>query len=211
MKLKYERNALLGASGGRVDLLNRDWSRRYLVCRRRADGKNQTSASAVKPAERGSICIPEIGGRGTGKGNCQPPPKPTAPRDIIRGAAAGRAVSRVLFCRGPFRQMVICLGWPSPATSSSLPAALSVWVTPRRLFGLAPTGGYPATAVTSSAVGSYPTVSPLPSETLRPPPGGFFSVALSSPSGAQAYLQSTMELGLSGTFGTRDHRTRPVV
>jgi len=68
--------------------------------------------------------------------------------------------------------MVICLGRPSPATSSSLPAAylpfamlrvgLSVWVTPRRLFGLAPTGGYPATAVTSGAVGSYPTFSPLP-------------------------------------------------
>jgi hypothetical protein len=61
--------------------------------------------------------------------------------------------------------MVICLGWPSPATSSSLPAAYrnrSVWVTPRRLFGLAPTGGYRAAAVTSSAVGSYPTVSPLP-------------------------------------------------
>ena len=68
--------------------------------------------------------------------------------------------------------MIICLGWPSPTTSSSLPAAfphpnirglgLSVWVTPRRLFGLAPTGGYPATAVASGAVGSYPTVSPLP-------------------------------------------------
>ena len=69
--------------------------------------------------------------------------------------------------------MVICLGWPSPATSSSLPAAVSlpplalgpgwaVWVTPRRLFGLAPTGGYRATAVASGAVGSYPTVSPLP-------------------------------------------------
>ena len=76
--------------------------------------------------------------------------------------------------------MVICLGWPSPATSSSLPAAFyrTVWVTPRRLFGLAPTGGYPATTVASGAVGSYPTVSPLPA---RPHDltGGFFSVALS--------------------------------
>jgi hypothetical protein len=38
----------------------------------------------------------------------------------------------------------------------------SVRVAPRRLFGLAPTGGYRAIAVTSDAVGSYPTVSPLP-------------------------------------------------
>jgi hypothetical protein len=58
--------------------------------------------------------------------------------------------------------MIICLGRPSPAASSSLPAAQTVWVTPRRIFGLAPTGGYRATAVTSGAVGSYPTVSPLP-------------------------------------------------
>src|SRR5687768_13860154 len=70
--------------------------------------------------------------------------------------------------------MVICLGWPLPATSSSLPAAGplilaesgSVWATPRRLFGLAPTGGCRAAAVTSGAVGSYPTVSPLPCSTL---------------------------------------------
>jgi hypothetical protein len=70
------------------------------------------------------------------------------------------------------QEMVICLGRPSPAISSSLPAAfpyirlecsgLSVWVTPRRLFGLAPAGGYRATTVASGAVGSYPTVSPLP-------------------------------------------------
>ena len=60
--------------------------------------------------------------------------------------------------------MVICLGWSLPATSSGLPAAGScaVWVTPRRLFGLAPTGGCRATDVTAGAVGSYPTVSPLP-------------------------------------------------
>ncbi len=50
----------------------------------------------------------------------------------------------------------------------------TVRVAPRRLFGLAPIGGYRATAVTSGAVGSYPTFSPLPAET-----GGIFSVALS--------------------------------
>jgi hypothetical protein len=43
-----------------------------------------------------------------------------------------------------------------------------------RLFGLAPGEVCPAIAVTSNAVGFYPTVSPLPSEE-----GGLFSVALS--------------------------------
>src|SRR5881628_660192 len=45
--------------------------------------------------------------------------------------------------------MVISLGWLSPATSRCLP-------------GLAPTGGYRAASVAGRAVGSYPTVSPLP-------------------------------------------------
>jgi len=88
-------------------------------------------------------------------------------------AKGGRVVSRVLFVyRG--RRMVIYLGRPSPDASSSLPTARAVRVAPRRLFGLAPIGGYPATAVASGAVGSYPTFSPLPTEV-----GGMFSVALS--------------------------------
>jgi hypothetical protein len=99
----------------------------------------------------------------------------------------GRHVSRVLFPGAEARGMVICLGRLSPTASSSLPAASrisrpggAVWVTPRRLFGLAPTGGYRATAVTSDAVGSYPTVSPLPFPRARARvPGGLFSVALS--------------------------------
>ncbi len=50
----------------------------------------------------------------------------------------------------------------------------------RRIFGLAPAGVYRAADVAADAVGSYPTVSPLP----RLPPfsarhGGLFSVALS--------------------------------
>ena len=114
--------------------------------------------------------------------------------------------------------MIICLGWSSPTTSSSLPAAslclenetsgLTVWVTPRRLFGLAPTGGYPATAVTSGAVGSYPTVSPLPVKPFGFM-GGFFSVALSVAFRRPGVTwQSTL---WSSDFprvpcGTRDHR-----
>ncbi len=42
------------------------------------------------------------------------------------------------------------------------------------LFGLAPSGVYPASVVTNTAVRSYRTISPLPDES-----GGIFSVALS--------------------------------
>jgi len=97
--------------------------------------------------------------------------------------------------------MVICLGWPSPTTSSSLPAALPVWVTPRRLFGLAPTGGYPAAAVTSGAVGSYPTVSPLPLETLRPLGAVSFLWPCPSPCGAQA-LPGSLPYGARTFLGS---------
>ncbi len=73
---------------------------------------------------------------------------------------------------------------PYPRVSSA--SGLSVRVTPRRLFGLAPAGGYPATTVTSGAVGSYPTVSPLPR--FRPKPDGAVSFLwpYPSPCGAQA-------------------------
>src|SRR5207249_10316597 len=73
----------------------------------------------------------------------------------------GRAISRVLFARRN-GQMVISLGWLSPATSRGLPAAQATRAGSRCLFGLAPTGGYRAAPVTRRAVGSYPTVSPLP-------------------------------------------------
>ena len=74
-----------------------------------------------------------------------------------------------------------------------------MWVTPRRLFGLAPTGGYRATAVASGAVGSYPTVSPLP---CLPPCEADRAVCsllpCPSPFGAQALPGSLpLELGLS--------------
>lgn len=46
------------------------------------------------------------------------------------------------------------------------------------LFGLAPSGVYPATDITTSAVCSYHAISPLPSESEETN-GGIFSVALS--------------------------------
>ena len=82
-----------------------------------------------------------------------------------------RPVSRVLsvprVCTRGHRT-VIPLGPQSPTDSCSLPAARRV-ATPwsrravsRRLFGLAPAGVCRATDVATGAVGSYPTLSPLP-------------------------------------------------
>ena len=51
--------------------------------------------------------------------------------------------------------------------------------TPRRLFGLAPTGVYRATCVTTCAVSSYLAVSPLPDPACGLAIGGLFSVVLS--------------------------------
>src|SRR5690349_20714150 len=80
-----------------------------------------------------------------------------------------------------------------PTRGSPLPA-WAVRAGPRRLFGLAPTGGCRATSVTGRAVGSYPTVSPLPA--LRP--AVCFLWPCPSPRGAQALPGSLpLELGLS--------------
>ena len=78
-----------------------------------------------------------------------------------------RPISRVL------SWTTIHLGHSSPNDSSSLPECNTGRVT-ALLFGLAPSGVYPATDVTISAVRSYRTISPLPTEV-----GGIFSVALS--------------------------------
>jgi len=66
-----------------------------------------------------------------------------------------RPVSRVL------SWTAIHLGCTSPYTSSDLPGN-SAGNANAPLFGLAPGGVYPATAVTSRAVRSYRTISPLP-------------------------------------------------
>ena len=77
-----------------------------------------------------------------------------------------RPVSRVL------SRTVIHLGYASPHTSSDLPGN-SAGHTIVPLFGLAPGGVYTAADVTTSAVRSYRTISPLPRKR-----GGIFSVAL---------------------------------
>ena len=74
--------------------------------------------------------------------------------------------------------MAIHLGPVSPQASSNLPEDRADHTLqpklPVFLFGFALSGVYPAATVTSSAVRSYRTFSPLPIIT-----GGIFSVALS--------------------------------
>src|SRR5204863_4160916 len=117
----------------------------------------------------------------------------------------GRAISRVLFARRG-GQMVISLGWLSPATSRGLPAAQATRAGSRCLFGLAPTGGYRATPVTRRAVGSYPTVSPLPLDKGRSVFCGPFR-RLTAPRGYLAVCP--MELGLSSARHS-DRRTATI-
>lgn len=119
-------------------------------------GKNgcRNAASSSKTARSGKKW-----GKGSGKGS---PP-------ISRVLSSGPIVR-------PARRAIIPLVDALPRRSSSLPgdSASSVSVP---LFGLAPDGVYRAVRVTTSAVGSYPTVSPLP--VLRKAIGGLLSVALS--------------------------------
>ena len=76
--------------------------------------------------------------------------------------------------------VIIPLGTGLPRFSSDLPAPQSPRMEDRpgrplrSLFGLAPRGVYRAFDVATEAVGSYPTISPLPRKR-----GGMFSVALS--------------------------------
>src|SRR5881392_2359416 len=113
----------------------------------------------------------------------------------------GRAISRVLFVRRN-GQMVISLGWLSPATSRGLPAAQATRAGSRCLLGLAPTGGYRATPVARRAVGSYPTFSPLPLDKGRSVFCGPFR-RLTAP---RRYLAvCPVELGLSSARHSNQH------
>src|ERR1041385_6692584 len=98
--------------------------------------------------------------------------------------------------------MVISLGRLSPATSRGLPAAQATRAGSRCLLGLAPTGGYRATPVARRAVGSYPTVSPLPLDKGRSVLCGPFR-RLAAP---RSYLAvCPVELGLSSARHSSRH------
>ncbi len=82
-------------------------------------------------------------------------PRPIRPTNHEPRESWSRPVSRVL------SGTIIHLGCASPHTSSGLPGnGADHALVP--LFGLAPDGVYPATAVASRAVRSYRTISPLP-------------------------------------------------
>src|SRR6266700_4822373 len=106
--------------------------------------------------------------------------------------------------------MVISLGWLSPATSSGLPTAQTTRAGSRCLLGLAPTGGCRAAPVTTRAVGSYPTVSPLPLIFRAvcflwpyPSPCGAQALPGSLPYGARTFLNAPVQPA------HRDHHALP--
>ena len=124
---------------------------------------------------------------------------------------AGRAwsqsfVSRVLFATGVTsdRAAVIPLGRASPRASCGLPRGSGGQPSNAPLRGLAPNGVCRAATVTDRAVGSYPTVSPLPDGTEVSPavsrflwhfPGGHPHRALPGilPCGARTFLSTGVE------------------
>src|SRR5207247_352107 len=125
------------------------------------------------------------------------------------GEGSGGAISRVLFTRW-CEQMVISLGWLSPATSCGLPAARATRAGSRCLLGLAPTGGCRAAPVARRAVGSYPTVSPLPFGSRAvcslwpcPSPCGAQALPGGLPCGARTFLDEPI------LPTHRDHRAPP--
>ena len=62
----------------------------------------------------------------------------------------------------PLRAAIIPLGRTLLSGSSNLPGSLAGRAVPPPLFGLAPRGVFPASEITSAAVRSYRTFSPLP-------------------------------------------------
>jgi len=79
----------------------------------------------------------------------------------------GRAISRVLFARPRVGRWSSLWDGCRQPPRCGLPAARTTRAGSRCLFGLAPTGGHRAASVTRRAVGSYPTVSPLPLDAGR--------------------------------------------
>lgn len=123
------------------------------------------------------------------KQKCQPVCKPGSVwPDCCQSDAAAIHLGRMLppaSCNPPGRLIRKLITRPKPDAPS--------------LFGLAPNGVYHATPVTGSAVGSYPTLSPLPANTPQGMTGGLLSVALSlrSPSPGVTRHRVSMEPGLS--------------
>jgi hypothetical protein len=136
-----------------------------------------------------------------------PNQKDSLSREARKGVGS-RSVSRVLWSDrsslcGHSSWSTIARALQQPTRSVLVEVGAS-----RCLFGLAPAGVSPATTVTSRAVSSYLTISPLPDPRIV---GGVFSVALSvAPLAqrAQALPGSLpMEPGLSSTRQARRDRS----
>ena len=176
---------------------------------------------------------PRIEALGERKGNRLHPPKPTAPRCYPEGRSwSSRKPSSVSTWLPSPRErseqgqgeMIICLGWPSPTTSSSLPAASLAFATLRLgLVGVGHTSpliwpcsdwGLPCHRCYQRRGGLLPHRFTLTSRDFAAPDGGLFSVALSVAFRRPGVTwQSTR---WSSDFprapcGARDHRTQPVV
>ena len=105
-----------------------------------------------------------------------------APTPSLKASAwSSQCISRVLFDTGVATRIVVLihLGCSLPNTSCGLPGSSGGLPSNASLHGLAPDGVCRAATVTSDAVGSYSTLSPLPL-TTRGRRGGLLSVALSS-------------------------------
>src|SRR5262245_39053626 len=113
----------------------------------------------------------------------------------VEEEGGGRAISRVLFALPKVGRWSSLWDGCRQPPRRGLPAAQTTRAGSRCLFGLAPTGGCRAVPVARPAVGSYPTVSPLPFGYK----GGLFSVALFRRLAApRRYLAvCPVELGLS--------------
>ncbi len=117
-----------------------------------------------------------------GKGNVQAAHKPNS---VLDGHSSRPGIAAWL--QQPTRRFRLWL--PLTRTTHSLrlwrngPLRSLAWRGANRLsclFGLAPCGVYHATDIAAGAVGSYPTLSPLPCSSCEPP-GGLLSVALAVP------------------------------
>ena len=121
-----------------------------------------------------------------GQGPCGPASHQRRELSPLRAFArsrkkSGRPVSRVLSPRGA---VTIRLGRPLPAASNDLPGSRRARAAPCHgpkarapaLFGLSSDGVCRARGVTVAAVGSYPTVSPLPDPPLTRRPSAVCSL-----------------------------------
>jgi hypothetical protein len=107
--------------------------------------------------------------------------------------------------------------WTRVATRLMQPTRTAGWKLPRglpllpSLFGLAPGVVCRAAPVARRAVGSYPTLSPLPRRSPKAKAGGLLSVALSlgSPPPDVIRHRISMEPGLSSPAAFRLSRVRP--